>query len=590
MKRTILSIGLTFLVIMAVNVIGQEAQPLKHTKKVYVDGDGGLYIPDKKKIYLRLSFSPEENSPSLLLRNQASKSARTPEPFLFEGPGLHTIVHSAEHYLAKVKNAPTPADIFFVNVDANPPKTKIEASKAPFVVNRKVTIFGKPVSLTLSSTDDSSGVEAAFYSVNGAEFTQYRTPVRFDRDADYGFRYYGLDNVGNAAKVLTKLYSVDLTAPTTSHSVEKYSVGNVLCPLSKIKLRGRDVKAGIATVNYKFDGQKESKVYGKKALSLKNLSEGEHKILYFSADRVSNVEEAVIYNFYMDRTPPIVTAPILGDQYRSDRLYVSGRSRIEIKATDNKVGVGKIRYDLNSKTNQRYSKPFGLPVTNKHYTIGYFAQDNLCNISKKKTMKVTLDINSPKMKLDFSGNHYFIRNIHYVRSSTRISLKVSDNLSGVKFFSYSLDSNPAVSSSAPFSIAIEGAHSLLLSASDNVNNRTGEQTANLIVDDTSPEIFTHFSVSSLESTPGATPPSRAGAPGMPSFMGTFPRKSLLFLAATDKSAGVAKIQYSLNGGKRRPNLGAIRFKKTGEFSVNIITVDNVGNEAQKEIKFSIKNE
>ena len=73
-------------------------------------------------------------------------------------------------------------------------------------------------------------------------------------------------------------------------------------------------------------------------------------------------------------------------------------------------------------------------------------------------------------------------------------------------------------------------------------------------------------------------------------MGTFPLKSLLFLAATDKSAGVAKIHYSLNGGKKKPNVGAIRFRKMGDFAINIIVVDNVGNEAQKEISFSIKNE
>ena len=86
------------------------------------------------------------------------------------------------------------------------------------------------------------------------------------------------------------------------------------------------------------------------------------------------------------------------------------------------------------------------------------------------------------------------------------------------------------------------------------------------------------------------PSSRGGVPGISSFMGTFPLKSLLFLAATDKSAGVANIQYSLNGGEKKPNVGAIRFRKTGDYSINIIAIDNVGNEEKKEIKFSIKNE
>ena len=116
MKRAILSIGLALFVTMSVNVNGQEAQPKKHVKKVYIDSKGGLYIPDKRPIYLRMAFSPEESAPSILLRNKASKSTGTPKSFRFEGPGEHTIVHSTEHYLAKVKGAPVPPDIFFVNV------------------------------------------------------------------------------------------------------------------------------------------------------------------------------------------------------------------------------------------------------------------------------------------------------------------------------------------------------------------------------------------------------------------------------------------------------------------------------------------
>ncbi|MBU3914838.1 hypothetical protein KKA14_04825, partial [bacterium] len=274
---------------------------------------------------------------------------------------------------------------------------------------------------------------------------------------------------------------------------------------------------------------------------------------------------------YLDSIPPVVSHSLLGDQYRKNKdLFVSDRTTAELSATDNKAGVKSIRYFLNSKSGEIYSSPFAFPKKNGKLSYSYSANDNVLNKSKAVQKTVIVDISSPKITPSFKGEHYFSRKTHYIRLSTMITLPTTDNLSGVKSVAYTLNADSEVSYQKPFAIKTEGEHSLAYTASDNVNNIINE-SIKLYVDEKAPEIYHHFGVN----------------PTVPA-EDTYPLKSLLYLAATDKQSGIRNIYYSINGNNEIKYVKPLSFNNRMAYTIKIRAIDNVGNVSTSSIGFKIK--
>ena len=540
-------------------------------KPVYLSPDGKLFVKSNQPIYLRLSTSKADNSPSFLLRSDSSVKEADVLPFEFEGDGRHTIRHMAYHRTPQ-KNKDN--HLFNVYDDGKAPKTKISVTKAPWVYNGNVNIYGKPVSITLTTTDKGSGVFASYFALNSEAFSSYTSAIVLDQEMDYTLKFYAVDNVGNESKSRMRLYSLDFTPPTTTHKIigGHTMVGSedVLSPRSKISLKSRDLKAGVKEIRYRFKDKKG--VYKKSLLTMKGLKDGVHSVVYAAEDRVENAEANVTFTFYLDSIPPVVSHDLLGDQYqKGKKTFVSGRTTVELTGTDNKAGLRRIRYFLPKAKAKTYNSPFGFPQRNGAYTYSFAASDNVLNVSKTIKNTVTIDVSAPKVRPKFSGEHYFSRKTHYVRLATEISLPTTDNLSGVQDVKYSVDGTSDISYTTPFLLSTEGEHSLSYSATDNVNNTSGEETIALFVDEKAPEIYTHFSVN----------------PTVPD-QDVYPLKSLLYPAATDKQSGIRDIFYSINGGAEIKFKNPLSFKRRMAYKVMIKAIDNVGNISTSEVEFSIK--
>ena len=579
MLRATMIMCLTLLLLTGVHALAQP-KPKDHPKKVHVTPQGRLYMPHGADIYLRLALSPTDNAESYLLLNKASlDKGGAPQPFHYEGHGEHSVLHPRKNWNERSSKIPALTDVFLVNVDAVAPDTNASATEARHVVNNRRTIFGKPITLSLITSDEDSGVDQTYYSIDSQPFAPYSTGLSFSSDSNFTVSYYAVDNVGNAAKVVKNLYAIDLTPPTTTHSVARFVLNDILSPRAVIAIRSRDVKAGVAVVYHKIDGSKDTKHVLGNPLRVDKLKEGDHVLVYRATDRVGNAEAPTTYRFYLDRTPPKVNHTIQGYQHKGDRLYVSERTRFQMTATDNKAGVKETRYKLNGKKSVLYTSPFGLSKPKRDHTIVYFALDGVENRSGMTEIKVTLDVKPPQADLKFGGEHYLNRSIHYVTSATDIGLTVKDDLSGVQSYNFVLDRIGLVASTKTFRIDKEGAHDLVYFATDNVNNRSPDRSANIFVDNTPPEIFAHFSVASI----GA--PARSDGSG-----GAYPLKTLLYLAATDKHAGVRKITYKINQDQASKYERAIRLTEPGQYTVAVTSVDNVGNTSRRSIAFDIRAE
>ena len=76
----------------------------------------------------------------------------------------------------------------------------------------------------------------------------------------------------------------------------------------------------------------------------------------------------------------------------------------------------------------------------------------------------------------------------YANSSVRFVLNSSDNLSKTEYIEYRVDDGAYIRYSAPISITVEGPHSITYRAADRAGNREFEQSFNVIIDNTPPEV------------------------------------------------------------------------------------------------------
>lgn len=74
--------------------------------------------------------------------------------------------------------------------------------------------------LALGGGDRGSGLANIQYSLNGAPFERYRSPLTFDTDGAYTLRFFGVDGAGNKENERIVSFYVDRTAPKLRFSFQ----------------------------------------------------------------------------------------------------------------------------------------------------------------------------------------------------------------------------------------------------------------------------------------------------------------------------------------------------------------------------------
>ncbi|MBT5832336.1 MAG: hypothetical protein HOH77_19265, partial [Candidatus Latescibacteria bacterium] len=430
----------------------------------------------------------------------------------------------------------------------------------------------------LTPTDgEGAGVAGTYVSIDGAPFEPYQDPMLFAAEKDYNLRFYAVDQVGYASEPQTVIFTVDLTAPVSRHETLGNYLENILSSEASIRLTSSD-KGTSAQIFSHFDDPSTSQSYRSQPLSLNQLPDGEHVLTYYAEDQVKNREPNNVFTFYLDKTPPEVTHTIKGDHHIvDDKIYVSTRTRIGLAATDNKIGVDHIEYQINQGAFEKYTAPISIPTKVTTTAFEYRATDRLKNESKSNKLSIHMDNETPKTSLSFTGPHFEQRGKIWVTQKTRISISSTDAQSDVQNIYYRMGAEHTYSE--PFTIANEGPSKLVYWSIDNVNNQEEKLEAILVVDNTPPQIIETFSITSTHS---AQEKDGVSAPA-------YPRNTSIFLGSTDASSSTVGIWYKINGAKEQEYVKPLNFKNEGPYTVVIRTKDRVENTTQKTIRFVIQD-
>ena len=173
-------------------------------------------------------------------------------------------------------------------------------------------------------------------------------------------------------------------------------------------------------------------VFRGKPISLKKFPGGDYTLKYFGVDNVENREKEKKIEFHLDKTPPKFKASVIGDQFKvNGKVFISGRSKINIKSSDNKVDVKNVVWKFKKSKFKTFKEPFLLPPNMGVQEIFYNAVDTLSNWGKLKKLRVVVDLLPPVMEFKIIGRKISIFEKDFISPNSKISLKASDTGSGI---------------------------------------------------------------------------------------------------------------------------------------------------------------
>jgi hypothetical protein len=552
---------------------------LEHEKRIYRSPEGKLYINKALPVYLNISTSPDEEAKNYRLKSEDSKEYTN--PMYFDTEGVNTI-RSPWKIDPETKEYVYPKEevVFEIYADSKPPKTEISFKTKDLFKSEDKIYLGKTTKLDFEKSDAISGVNEVYYSLDGKPYKKFSEPLPFKEEKEYKLKYYSVDNVGNVEEPKEATIVLDLTAPETSLKIEGDKHKNIISGRSEINLQPNDKISQVKYTYYKIDDGNKRTYKG--ALKAKYLSEGEHKISYYSVDRVDNEEETKSFDFYVDKTPPRVVDELIGNTYVAQgKEYLSGRNRLKLMSMDNKAGVKEIRYSINDGSFKVYDKPFRLSSSG-NLKIQTLAIDNVNN--KKRTERLSnrsnrshVDLSGPNLSHNFDGPSFVSKDTTYISKGTKIRLAGSDNQAGFKKITYSIN-NEGTSKNyeKPFSINEEGIYKISYTGFDNLDNTNTKQFL-CIVDNSGPKLYHRFSIDTDKK-------KVIDDNSLP----VYPEHVVLFLSSTDYYVGLDKMYYSLNDSDMRLYKTMIEgFRQETLYKLDIVAYDKLGNKSQKTTKFYI---
>ena len=399
-----------------------------------------------------------------------------------------------------------------VKIDRTAPET--DASES--------TDWLKEAVVELKATDDKSGVDKTFYSVNGSEFTEGASVTVTEAGVNE-VSYYSTDKVGNKEEVKTIEVSIDGIAPeTVSNAADQWFQEFF------VELTASDEHSGVA--------QTFNSVNGSEFIEGTNFTiteEGINSISFYSIDKAGNVEEVKTSEVKIVRTTPETVSNADGEWHQ--------KLLVELMATDEHSGVAQTFYSVNGS---EFAEGTSFEVTEEGInTIAFYSIDQAGNKEEVKTAEVKIDFTAP-------GTLSNIEN-KWLQAEFAVELTTADKHSGVYQTYYSVDGSEFVEGTS-FTVSEEGVHEVQFYSIDSAGNKEETTTAQVKIDKTAPVVSWNFD---NEVAIGSELP--------------------VAYTAIDAISGIASEKLTVNG-KEVANGEVVSFDEPGAYIIQVIVKDQAG--------------
>jgi len=220
-------------------------------------------------------------------------------PFVVGAPGSHRVSYYSIDASGN-REAPRSG---FVNIDVVAPVTTAEPALAAGPENDWV---GTARTVTLSATDDLSGVSGMRYSLDGAAETTYTAPFTVAGAGSHPVVYWSVDVAGNQEARHVAYVNIDDQPPVTT-AVPALAAGPTTGwrnTALTVTLKAVDPAAGVAGTTYSVDGSPAETYSGPFTVS----GAGNHLVAWSSIDALGAVEATRTGYVNIDTSAPRTSA------------------------------------------------------------------------------------------------------------------------------------------------------------------------------------------------------------------------------------------------------------------------------------------
>ncbi|MDP2841525.1 MAG: FG-GAP-like repeat-containing protein, partial [Candidatus Methanoperedens sp.] len=292
----------------------------------------------------------------------------SPAVYDLEGDGIPEVVIGSATHLHVVS--------VITRMDTVPPVTTDDADGE---------WHSSSVTVTLTASDEESGVSATYYTVGGSEPTKDSASgntFTLSGDGVYTIRYFSVDNAGNVEPVKTASNNVkiDKIPPSTTDNADGlWHNGS-----AAVTLTANDEGSGIEATYYSVDGSEPVR-----GTTIAISGEGIHTIKYYSVDIAGNKEQTREAVVRIDRTPPVAADD-------SDNRWHNTGVTMDITAQDSLSGTAFMWYKSDGTELVSYSPNIRLTFTEEGaHEVEYYAVDNAGNAGEVKSASVQIDKTPP---------------------------------------------------------------------------------------------------------------------------------------------------------------------------------------------------
>ncbi|MDQ3812688.1 MAG: chitobiase/beta-hexosaminidase C-terminal domain-containing protein, partial [Armatimonadota bacterium] len=331
-------------------------------------------------------------------------------------------------------------------------------------------VYTGNIVVTLAATDNLSGVQATYYSVDGATPQRYGGSLFISGDGQHQLCYWSVDNADNVEAAHCGTIRIDSTPPTTTATLSGTMGSNgwyrsaVTVTLSASDGNG----TGVATTYYRVDGGANQIYTGPFTIS----SDGEHEFYYWSVDNANNTEAARRATVRIDRTSPTTDATLSGTL--GNNGWYRSAVQVTLRASDGSSGVATTYYSLDGGVSQTYTGLIPISLNGTH-TVVFWSKDGAGNTEATKTLTMQIDATSPVVTVTATPASLKAQN---KLLPVTLAGKITDLLSGVDATSatYSVvDEYNVVKPSGSITLKADGTYSfsIQLDAKRNSTDKDG---------------------------------------------------------------------------------------------------------------------
>ena len=316
-------------------------------------------------------------------------------PVVVTGPGEHQVAFRATDTAGNVSE--DGVTTFTVAEDGGGQDTTAPAVVAEVGGEQDGTgAYVGSAAVTLTASDEGSGVASVEYDLDGAGWAPYTGPVVVTGPGEHTLVHRATDEAGNVSEVASVTFTVvgaqpgDTVAPVVSASVygAKNSAGEYL-GRALVRLAATDEDSGVATIEYQVDGGTWYRYASQVAVS----TPGQHTVAFRASDVAGNTSAAKSITLVVastvpdDTVAPEVTATLSGS--RDLRGAFLGTATVTLVATDEGSGVDRTELQVDGGVWQRYAAPLVIASDGNH-TVSYRATDAAGNVSKARSVIFTI--------------------------------------------------------------------------------------------------------------------------------------------------------------------------------------------------------